>query len=224
LDAGGAALLRRPFSIFGTIRSQGGVQGIELLYKVVGQVTERMTSLVQGQRLNLLGPLGNGFGIVPNTAQFFFVAGGIGIAPVRFLASHLKSKGYDLSGCRVFLGGRSSDDLLCREDFEAHAMQVTLTTDDGSVGDQCVITDPVASALQDDKPQMIYACGPHAMLQCLVGIARQYDIPCQVSMESMMACGIGACLGCAIASAEKSAPYLHVCKDGPVFDATQLMI
>lgn len=103
-----------------------------------------------------------------------------------------------MSRCRMFLGGRSKDDLLCGEDFEALGIPVQCTTDDGSAGDQCLVTHPLEISTVTSPPDIIYACGPLPMLACIVGISDKYNVSCQVSIESMMACGMGACLGCAV--------------------------
>jgi dihydroorotate dehydrogenase electron transfer subunit len=124
----------------------------------------------------------------------------------------------------MFLGGRTRADLLCREEFQAIGMTVHLTTDDGSEGDQCLVTHPVERETEETPPDIIYACGPLPMLTCLAGIAGAKGFRCQISIESMMACGIGACLGCAVANAGDSDTYWHVCKDGPVFEANQVRI
>jgi dihydroorotate dehydrogenase electron transfer subunit len=138
------------------------------------------------------------------------------VAPIRFLARTLIARGMDPAGCRVFLGGQSRADLLCRSEFESLNLQVTMTTDDGSAGDQCLITDPLEIAIQDRKPDMVYACGPHGMLTCIMGIARRTQAACQISIETLMACGLGACLGCAVDRADQKG-YWHACVDGPVF-------
>jgi dihydroorotate dehydrogenase electron transfer subunit len=105
-------------------------------------------------------------------------------------------------------------------------MAVTLTTDDGTAGDQCLVTDPLESAAAGQPPDVIYACGPHGMLKCVAGIAKKHGISCQVSIETMMACGMGACLGCAVAPGrtERSDRYLHVCIDGPVFAMNRIQL
>jgi len=130
----------------------------------------------------------------------------------------------DMSRCHMFLGGRSRADLLCRETFLDLGMQLHITTDDGSDGAQCLITHPVEQAAADMSPDIIYACGPLPMLACLVGISVNKGIRCQISIEAMMACGIGACLGCAVSKAGGVDGYWHVCKDGPVFEADQVLI
>lgn len=216
-------LLRRPFSISGIIADGRHPEGIELLYKTIGSGTRRMARLTPGQTVDLLGPLGRGFKLAAGAEQrFYLVAGGIGVAPIRFLATRMKAKGIDLARCRLFLGGQSSDDLLCREEFITLGLPVTVTTDDGSSGEQCLITDPLDAAIQNDPPDMVLACGPHAMLQCIAGMALRHRTACQVSLETMMACGMGACLGCAVPAAGEEDGYRHACVDGPVFDVGEI--
>jgi dihydroorotate dehydrogenase electron transfer subunit len=215
-------LLRRPFSIFGRIGSPEHPEGIELLYKVLGSGTGHMAQMAPGHTLDLLGPLGRGFNIPEGLRRAFFAAGGLGVAPIRFLAVHLKKERREQIDIHVFLGGRSREDLLCLEDFQALGISVTTTTDDGSAGRQCLITDPLAEAVAANKPDMLFACGPHGMLECVAGIVRRHQTPCQVSLETMMACGMGACLGCAVPKQGEGQGYHHVCVDGPVFDVAQL--
>lgn len=219
-----APLLRRPFSIAGLIDQGDGVEGIELFIKVVGEGTRLLSQLDNGDRVDLLGPLGRGFKVDLNYGSNYLAAGGIGVAPIRFLATDLIAKGLDADSCRVFLGGQSRADLLCREEFEALGMVVTITTDDGSAGDQCLLTDPLEIAIQDHPPDMVYACGPHGMLACIAGIVERTQVACQLSIETMMACGLGACLACAVPSRKDPSTYLHACLHGPVFDANKLRI
>ena len=216
-------LLRRPFSIHKLIASKGPTEGFEILYKVVGKATAMMSRLRSGDVLDLLGPLGTGF-IVPRTAGVVhLVAGGIGVAPLVFLALQLHAQNFDFSNCRVFLGGRTKDDLLCQDEFLQLGLKVKTTTDDGSAGDQCLVTHPLEVAVDRHPPDLIAACGPMAMLGCVTGIAEKHHIACQVSIETMMGCGMGACLGCAVAGARAGEDrYLHACIDGPVFDAADL--
>lgn len=215
-------LLRRPFSIFGRIGPPEHPDGIELLYKALGPGTRQMARMAQGTPIDILGPLGRGFTVDTAARRIYLAAGGMGVAPIRFLAVHLRALGVLPADCRLLLGGRSQEDLLCRQDFLDLDIPVTVTTDDGSDGDQCLITDPLEEAIKSQAPDRLYACGPHGMLLCVAGIAARYQVPCQVSMETMMACGIGACLGCAVPSADPQSGYRHVCVDGPVFDVRQI--
>jgi dihydroorotate dehydrogenase electron transfer subunit len=215
-------LLRRPFSICGLMGGRGRVEGIELLIKVVGQGTRWLAGMDVGESLNLLGPLGHGFRVGAADKKIYLAAGGIGVAPIRFLAGDLMARGIPPENCHVFLGGRSQFDLLCREDFQAWGISVTLTTDDGTMGDQCLVTDPLDAAIQDNRPDIVCACGPHGMLACIAGIVERHQVPCQLSIETMMACGMGVCLGCAVESRKQQETYLHACIHGPVFNAEDL--
>jgi dihydroorotate dehydrogenase electron transfer subunit len=224
IGSGFAPLLRRPFSVSGRIGPQNDTKGIELLYKVVGPGTGQLAQLKPNQTLDILGPLGRGFQVRSGPGPFYLVAGGIGVAPIRFLAHQMKTLGIDMRACHLFLGGQGDDDLLCQQDFEALGMPVTVTTDDGSAGDQCLITDPLELAVRAQKPTMVFACGPHGMLECVAGIVSRHAVACQISTETLMACGMGACLGCALKSRQQNDRYLHACLDGPVFDASELCL
>ncbi len=215
--------LPRPFSIHRMIIKNDQFVGIEILYKVVGKGTKKMSELGKGDEIDLFGPLGKGFSISDEHQRIHMVAGGIGVAPMLFLALTLKEKGKNLSQCTMFLGGRSGDDLLCRDKFLDSGMMVHVTTDDGSSGDACLVTHPFEVEIKKHRPDIVYACGPVGMLKCVAGIAEKYDILCQVSVETMMACGMGVCLGCAIEPKEESECYMHACVDGPVFDAGKII-
>jgi dihydroorotate dehydrogenase electron transfer subunit len=219
-----APLLRRPFSIAGIFGQENRVEGIELFIKVVGQGTQRLSQLAKGDQVDLLGPLGRGFKVDPGHDRVYLAAGGIGVAPIRFLAMAMVAKGSEPGNCRVFIGGRNKADLLCHEEFEALGMSVTVTTDDGSAGGQCLLTDPLEVAIQEQPPDMVCACGPHGMLACIAGIAARTQVACQLSIETMMACGLGACMGCAVPSRTDPSTYLHACLNGPVMDAAKLQL
>ena len=217
-------LLRRPFSIHNPIETDGRVTGIEILYKVVGKGTRLLAGVSSGDRLDLLGPLGSAFLLPEGVRRIFIVAGGIGVAPMVFLATHLLGRGIASGDMTVFVGGRTKDDLLCLEEFERLGIVIRTSTDDGSAGDQCLVTLPVELALDSRHPDVIYACGPLEMLKCVSGIAESRGIPCQVSIESNMACGMGACLGCAVPIKDTPGEYVHACLDGPVFDLQQIQL
>ena len=215
-------LLPRPFSIHRIIKTQGCTEGIEILYKVVGEGTKMLSGHRKGDVVNILGPLGNGFIFSNRYKRIFIVAGGVGVAPMLFLATYLETKGTDPSECTVFLGGKSKDDLLCGDDFLRMGMKIQITTDDGSAGDRCFVTHPLEMTLEKYRPDIIYACGPLEMLKCVAGISEKHDVPCQVSIEAIMACGMGACLGCAVEGKAASENYMHACLDGPVFDVSRI--
>jgi len=215
-------LLRRPFSIYNLILADGVPQGLEVLYKVVGQGTAMLARQRPGEIVDVLGPLGSGFLIPRQARRIYFVAGGIGVAPLVFLASQLSRRGLNLSDCRAFIGGRNKADLLCQNEFKQLGVAVQTTTDDGSAGDQCLITHPLEVVMEQITPDIIVACGPMEMLSCVIGITEKYKVPCQVSIETLMACGMGACLGCAVETRDQPGHYRHACQDGPVFDASEL--
>jgi dihydroorotate dehydrogenase electron transfer subunit len=217
-------LLRRPFSIFRLTEPAAGTHAVALLYTVVGVGTGILAQLEPGQRVDILGPLGNGFSVPRDARRIYLVGGGIGVPPLLFLATVLKQQGRDMSTCHMFLGGQHQADLLCLDDFEALGVATTVTTDDGSAGERCLITQPLERIVAQTPPELLCACGPLGMLRCLIDISRQYQIPSQISLETMMACGMGACLGCAVQKSDNSGQYWHACKDGPVFDADLIQV
>jgi len=211
-------LLRRPFSVHKLVIERGKTLGIELLYKVVGKGTKAMSEMKAEDDIDVLGPLGNGFSCLQKANSVFLVAGGVGVAALYCLAVHLgKYKGVIQT---VFLGGCSASDILCEKEFQALGIEVHISTEDASVGKAGLVTTAFEKFLEagGERPDIIYACGPQAMMKAVGVIAGAYDIPCQVSLESEMACGFGVCLGCAVKRAKGEGGYFHVCSDGPVFD------
>ncbi|MGD9974328.1 MAG: dihydroorotate dehydrogenase electron transfer subunit [Desulfatirhabdiaceae bacterium] len=217
-------LLRRPFSIHRLVETDGAVQGIEILYKVVGEFTQKLAGVGTDDMISLFGPLGNGFSIPVDVRRLYLAAGGVGVAPMMFLIRQLKKNNREFTCCSLFLGGRTHEDVICESDFSALGVSVHVTTDDGSYGDQCLLTTPLEAAVQNDPPDLLIACGPKGMLACVAGIAERYHVKCQMSLETMMACGMGVCLGCAVAPSEIGSPYFHACINGPVFDSQTIII
>ncbi len=215
-----ASFLSRPFSIHRTLCRDGVSEEIEVLFKVVGGFTRKLSNLKAGDTLFFTGPLGSGFKI-KEEGSAFLVAGGIGVAPLVFLGEFIK-KNRMFVDCTVFIGGRTSADILCINDFEKLGIKTVVATDDGTRGGRGLITCAVEEEIKIKKPDIIYSCGPYPMLQSVSEIANQYGVVCQVSVETVMACGMGACLGCAVKKADDSERYFHVCTDGPVFYAKDL--
>ncbi|MEA3231006.1 MAG: dihydroorotate dehydrogenase electron transfer subunit [Thermodesulfobacteriota bacterium] len=211
-------LLGRPFSIYSLIKKNGQISGVELLIKVIGAGTDRLAKLKEGASVALLGPLGNGFGIHPDDSLYFLVAGGIGVAPLVFLAEKMIAKGVSTRQCEIFIGGRSSADLLGIDQFNTLNLPVHLVTEDGSTGEKGLVTSRVEQIIKIRRPDRVYACGPWAMLAVLADIVERHRIQCQVSIETMMGCGMGACLSCVVHTRDPSTPYRHACTDGPVMD------
>jgi len=215
LRLGTDPLLRRPFSICGT----RGDDLFLILYKVVGKGTVIMSSAGKGEKLSVLGPLGRGFKLPEPGRKSLFVAGGIGVAPLVFLAQELKNN-------LVFIAGyRSSNEMIPMDQVGLGRTDISIATDDGTAGRPGLVTELLESHLAgpaDDHPK-IFACGPLPMLKLVASLAIERDIYCQVSLEANMACGLGACLGCAVgASKDGDRTYYHVCQDGPVFDVHAL--
>lgn len=215
-------LLRRPFSLLGLIREKDRVTGVEILYKVVGKGTEQLSHCREGDRLSVIGPLGNAFRIPDRCRRLILVAGGVGVPPIRFLATSLLERENRPERCVVFIGGRSKDDLVCITEFDLPGFLLDVSTDDGSQGHQGVVTRSLEKALDKRPADLVCACGPVGMLKAVTAIAAERGISCQVSIEAMMACGMGACLGCAVQVTDDQTRYRHVCVDGPVFDAQRL--
>ena len=216
--------LARPFSIY-SIYSLQKMITIEILYQVVGKGTVILSRLGKDDELNILGPLGRGFDIVPDRKKIALVAGGIGVAPLSFLAEYLGRQAAGFQEDRetvCYMGAQTSEMLVDRRKLEDVCSRVMISTDDGSDGYHGPVTDlfkeDIRSYKHDDL--MVYSCGPYPMVKRMAEILKEYSIPCQVSMEERMACGVGACLGCAVRTGTQKGdpPYMRVCKDGPVFD------
>ncbi len=216
-------LLRRPFSIHRLIYEHGKVTGIEILYKTIGAFTHKLSHAASGEQLDLLGPLGHGFTVSPKYAKNALVAGGIGVAPFVFLADRLAEEKIPVSHSTVFIGGRSSADILCKSVFQSLGMDLQTATEDGTEGEKGMVTQALTRWLKDHQPDMIYACGPTPMLRAVANIAQGENIPCEISVETIMACGFGVCLGCVVQTTD-GLKYRHACKDGPVFDAKTIIL
>lgn len=213
-----APLLRRPFSIAGT--KEGEL--LLILYRVVGIGTAIMAKTREGERLSLLGPLGKGFQLPKSNQTSLLVAGGIGIAPLFFLVQSMNS-----SSVHLMTGFGSADEIIGIDHLGDVSVGVSIATDDGTAGHGGPVTDLVEAFLIDSSPEKnalsIFACGPEPMLKKVAATALNKALPCQVSLEAVMACGLGACQGCAIkASSSENRAYYHVCVDGPVFPVTAI--
>jgi dihydroorotate dehydrogenase electron transfer subunit len=207
-------LLRRPFSIHQV--AGGGL--VQILFKVIGKGTRMLSKLQTGEFLDVLGPLGQGFSH-SERHQHYLVGGGIGIAPLLYLARQLLKKN-EPSSIKVFLGAGTGDEIgVLAEDFNSMGLQVQCTTEDGSLGTKGLVTD-ILPALNGDQVE-VYGCGPYPMLRAVVKACNEKSWNCQVSLETIMACGLAACLGCTVLRADMKG-YVHVCKDGPVFEADKV--
>jgi len=207
-------LLRRPFSVhLATGRGE-----IQLLFKVVGKGTGKLAALKAGHRLDMIGPLGQGF-LVADSDQVCIIGGGLGIAPLFFLADHLRRLKRPAT-ITILLGARTWAELaVLVAGFEKRGYAVQVATDDGSRGHHGSVVDLLAGL---EHPGLgVYTCGPYPMMRAVARTCAQRGWDCQVSLETMMACGLAACLGCAVPRADGPG-YLHACKDGPVVAARKL--
>jgi dihydroorotate dehydrogenase electron transfer subunit len=231
-------LLPRAFSIY-RISQEGGAPIVEILYKILGKGTQGLSRMEPGQGVEVLGPLGNSFTVTPEVKTAILVAGGIGVPPIAALAKALarsrepraaSREEYPDSGpmsIEVFLGGKTADDILCLREFEAAGARLHVTTEDGGLGFRGMVTDLLGPFLPPSRePSLaIFTCGPPGMLSAVARLAETRGVRCQTSVEANMACGFGACMGCAVEARSSGAvpAYKLVCKDGPVFDSRELV-
>lgn len=219
-------LLRRPMSI---ARADMIMGEVEILYKVMGKGTYLLSNKGEGETVDCIGPLGKGFK-VPESGNFILVAGGRGVAPLLFLSERLLQRG---NAQVTFLMGASTHSCLFYENgLLALGAKVGLATDDGSSGYKGPVThilERELSQVPDQKATMILSCGPEAMLKEVSRICVSRQVPCQISLESLMACGVGACQSCVVeVYHDPQKPglgtfYKRVCVDGPVFDAKEVV-
>lgn len=208
-------LLPRPMAVY-RARADGGSAEVEILYKVSGRGTALLAEARAGDTVRWVGPLGRAFAPPPPGARALLVGGGTGVASLYELASRLLQRG----PVSVLLGARSAGDLMGREDFAGLGCGLELATEDGSEGDRGPVTDLLERELSADLGAHVYACGPTPMMRRAAELAAARGRPCQVSLESHMACGFGVCLGCAAPLA--AGAYALVCQEGPVFEAARV--
>lgn len=207
--------LRRPISICGF---DGGLGILRLVFEVRGKGTDWLAKRETGETLDLVGPLGHGFPLLEPTAKAVLVGGGIGTPPLLPLARHYGA------GAAAITGFRTGAAAILQEDFTAAGAQAILCTDDGSAGFHGFTTQALERYLDAAPCDVIYTCGPKVMMRGVAKLAQERGILCYVSMEERMACGVGACLGCACKTKDKDGnPRIaRVCLNGPVFDAKEV--
>jgi dihydroorotate dehydrogenase electron transfer subunit len=185
---------------------------VSVTVKQVGDATKHLHSMKQGDTIGVRGPFGNTF--TETTGNVLLVGGGTGTAPLLFLAKRLKTKNQHLA---FVVGAKTKTELLFLNDLNQVCTEQSLitTTEDGTYGLQCLVTEPLKSLLAKQKFDMIYTCGPELMVRKIFNLAEQHSIPFEASLERLMRCGIGICGSCMIGK-------YRVCKDGPVFNSTRL--
>jgi dihydroorotate dehydrogenase electron transfer subunit len=223
--AGFDPLLRRPFSVFEVLRDSSGTAiGLTILSKRIGPSTTEIFNARPGQQMACLGPLGRPFTIVEPPSEAWMVAGGVGLAPFATLAESLRARGVTVV---LFYGARRRSELFYLDFFRARDVELVLTTEDGSLGESGRVVAPLErrlAARPAGAPVMLYACGPEGMLAATARTAIKYGRPCQVSVERVMACGLGGCYSCVIPMRGDDGKFHHVrsCLAGPVLAADQI--
>ena len=199
--------LRRPISICGIDKAAGTLR---FVFQIRGEGTAELAQFQPGSEIEILAPLGNGFPVDP-AKRTLLVGGGIGVPPMLGVAAELKEKAV------AVLGFRNQDAVILEKDFQAVGAKTLIATDDGSYGHHGLVTD----LCKDQEFDCVMACGPAPMLKVVRALAEERGVPCYVSLEERMACGIGACLGCAVGLLKEdgSQYFGHVCKDGAVFES-----
>jgi dihydroorotate dehydrogenase electron transfer subunit len=206
-------LLKRPFSYF-----RKTSEGIQFLYTIRGRGTSLMKNFKQGQVINIIGPLGTGYPKPEESLTPLLVAGGMGIASIFSLAEKLSKRAY------VLFGAKSRDEILMLSELKDLVKNPVICTDDGSIGEKCTVDNVLnnffTSGISLPGSSLIYACGPTPMLRAISKIAFEKGIKGYASLEENMACGFGACLGCAVRTISG---YKRVCKEGPVFPIEEIV-
>ena len=225
---GGAAgpFMRRPFSVFYTDPAAGAVS---IVYLARGSFTHGLRSLGASDSISIVGPIGNAFvpDRAPNT-RHLLVAGGVGAPPLYFMAKQMLAEHHDRSSIVVINGARSRDLLVAMPEFNALGIAVQATTDDGSQGRHGTAADELSDQIERFGADCaVYACGPTPMLQAVGDLSIASGIRCKISVETVMPCGLGVCMGCVIKLRSATAPsgytYVRSCHDGPIFDASEVI-
>lgn len=209
IEGQGAPLLRRAFGIYRATKSGT----VEILFKVVGEGTKILSQKPVGEKVRLSGPCGNGFDVKKGCTHLI-AGGGMGVAPLMFLVDELKAAGEEM---HIFTGARTERELLCYKEMGLLCPNITVTTDDGTLGEKTFVSVPLEEKLKVLKNAVIYACGPHPMLKTIAALGAKYNAQTQVSLEEKMGCALGVCQGCPVEVKNKDTKYKMVCKDGPVF-------
>ena len=209
---------RRPFSVYRVDRSKGT---FSIVYLARGSFTNGLRGKRPGENLSIVGPLGNWY--TPDSrpkALHFLVAGGVGAPPIYLLAERMVEAGH--RNLTVINGARTRDLLVAVKELEALNVDLRITTDDGSLGEMGLVTDALLPLLPGrSEPAHVYTCGPTAMLRAVGNLCAAHNVPCQVSVETVMPCGVGVCMGCVVkvkdSATETGYQNLRSCYEGPVF-------
>jgi dihydroorotate dehydrogenase electron transfer subunit len=222
-------LLGRPFAFYDTVLDEHGeVTAIDIVYLVVGKLTGLLADLRPGDAVEVWGPLGNGFPQLSGVKHVGLVAGGIGQTPfLALIRELLGQRGYgnrpaqrSVEKVSLYYGVRTAELAAGVDDFRGAGAELHLATDDGSLGFHGFVTQLLA---QHQMPQHLIGCGPGPMMRALALLAEKHAIPCHLSLETPMACGVGICFSCVTpVRTDNDWDYRRVCLEGPVFDAASL--
>jgi dihydroorotate dehydrogenase electron transfer subunit len=218
IDSSPYPLLRRPFSIHSANETS-----VEIFFQKTGIGTDILSQKKEGDSLDIIGPLGNGFDLNRDLSKqkTALIGGGRGIAPLFFLAQNLRLQDAETT---VLYGGKTREDLPLIEKFESEGFRLLYSTDDGSFGFEGMVTELFLEKLNTMKIDLIFACGPEAMLERIAHISREQKIPSQLSLEAIMGCGFGACWGCVHKIRRDSEEeWQKICEEGPVFKAEEII-
>lgn len=207
--------LRRPISIAGINPEEGTLR---LVFAIRGRGTDALADLNVGDRMDMIAPLGHGFTLFPEAEHVVLIGGGIGVPPMLPLAKYYGEKATAISGFRSF------PQVVLQEDLEKYGAQTICCTEDGTAGAvKGFVTSPLEQLLSEGV-DAVYACGPTPMLKAVAAVCLRTGTYCEISLEERMACGVGACLGCACQTknADGETQFVHVCKNGPVFKAEEV--
>lgn len=204
-----APLLRRPFGVANVDRENGV---LTIIYRILGEGTQLLAEACSGDRVSIIGPLGKGFDL--KAKKPLLVGGGLGLAPLVYLAQCFCPEPVS-----ILMGGRTETELFWQQLFQDLCEAIHVTTDDGSLGAKGTVMAMLPELLQKGGYDRVYVCGPEPMMRAVAAEAARNGVPCQISLEKYMACGIGACLSCSCGGVHKR---LKVCADGPVFWAQEV--
>jgi dihydroorotate dehydrogenase electron transfer subunit len=221
-----AHILRRPFSVYRVHKRGGWAPTIEVVFDIRGPGTKYLSQLRGYDPIDMVGPLGRGFSLPSRRAHCLLVGGGVGAAPLFFLADELRAAGHRVD---FVLGARDSGLLLNSIDVRRLASVYRITTEDGSQGERGRVTDVLEDMIDRCGSEVVYTCGPHPMLAAVSGACVERKIPVQVAVEEVMGCGYGVCLTCVmpVRSGKKGqqgeVTYARSCTEGPVFNGARVL-
>ena len=207
--------LRRPISIY-NMDKENGI--LEIIFRVQGKGTEILSRKKEEDLVDIVGPLGYGTFKFEGYKNIAVLGGGIGVFPLYELAKNASKE----ITVNTYLGFRDKEAVLLEKEFEKVSKKLVITTDDGSYKIHGFAINELKKDLEEGKIDAIFACGPLPLLRAVKNLTKEKNIPCQISLEEKMGCGLGVCLGCAVEVVDGG--YQHVCKQGPVFDSNKVII